>query len=202
MYEYSKAKNDDKRFFIVMLLSSLSKRIIIIFSLIKDNNIFVFKLLLLLFTFINYIATNAFFFTEKNIHQIYLDKGKYNLEYEIKYIIFASLISSCFLYLAKFLTMSKKLSNNNKEINLLNVKRYIFICFSMCLLIFYWIYIASLTSTYINSKIHLLFNSLITFLFCCALDFILALISTILRKISFVIGIGKIYNLSKIINFL
>ena len=109
MLDYSEAINKDNRHILSILFSSLKKRVIIIFSFVNDQNIDVLKKLLLILAFINYFATNTFFFTEKNIHQIYLDKGKYNFAYQCKNIIFASLISSVFLYLAKFMcTINKK----------------------------------------------------------------------------------------------
>ena len=107
MFDYIKALHDT-RSFLSMFISSLKKREIIIFSSTQDQNIDIIKKLLLIFTFINYFATNAFFFSEKNIHQIYLDKGVYNFGYQLKYIICAGLISSVFLYLAKCMYINKK----------------------------------------------------------------------------------------------
>ena len=197
-----KNAKDDKRTFIELLISSLSKRVIIIFSLNFDKFTYVLKLILLLFTLINYIAINAFFFNEKNIHQIFIDKGKYNFAYQIKYIILASLISSLFLSLAKCFCLLNQLFMSIKDISNFSMKRLIFLGSLIGLFTFYWIYLASLTSTYINSKMHLLINSIFTFLFCCILDCLLALTSIIFR----IIGIKKeniiLYNISRIINYI
>jgi len=193
MLDYSKAVNEDKRKFISILFSSLKKREIILFCFTNDSNIIILKKSLLILAFINYFATNTFFFTEKNIHQIYLDKGKYNFAYQYKYIIFASLISSIFLYLAKCMcTVSEVIPK----------KILILIFISTCIFIFYWVYIGSFTSTYINTKKHLIINVVITFVFCSILEFLLAIISSTLR----IFGISKkkstLYSISKIINFL
>jgi hypothetical protein len=200
MFDYIKALNDT-RSFLSMFFSSLKKREIIIFSSTQDQNIDIIKKLLLIFTFINYFATNAFFFSEKNIHQIYLDKGVYNFGYQLKYIICAGLISSVFLYLAKCMCINKR-EISNKNINCLAKKLIVFIGVSTCFFIFYWLYIGSLTSTYINSKKHLLINIGITFIFCCVLECLLALISAALRYIAIKKAKSNLYSMSKIINLL
>ena len=167
----------------------------------RKNTIFLLQIILLVFTIINYIIVNGFFFTEKNIHQIYLDKGKYNFNYQIKYIILASLISSIFLYLARFLINIRKENREDKEKSGSFDKRILaFIFVSNSLFIFYWVYLGSLTSTYINAKNHLVINSIITFLFCCILDSFLSLISVILRKISIKRKISRLYSISQFIN--
>ena len=201
MLDFTQAKDEEKRSFLSMLISSLKKRELIIFSFIKDQNIEILKKLLLILAFINYFATNTFFFTEKNIHQIYLDKGKYNFGYQIKYIIGAAFISSIFLYIAKYFSTIRK-PCNEKNVNSLDKKIWILLAVSNGLFIFYWVYIGSLTSTYINASKHLLFNTLITFLFCCVLDCVLALTSALLRKISLDKSKQTLYSISKIINFL
>ena len=200
MFDYSEAVTKDKRTFISILFSSLKKREIILLGFTNDSNINILKKCLLILAFINYFATNTFFFTEKNIHQIYLDKGKYNFAYQCKYIIFASLISSIFLYLAKCMCTVSEVKN--KKNNQLPKKILILITISTGIFIFYWVYIGSFTSTYINTKKHLIINVIITFVFCSILEFLLAIISAILR----ICGIRKkkstLYSISKIINFL
>ena len=201
MLDYSEAINKDNRHILSILFSSLKKRVIIIFSFVNDQNIDVLKKLLLILAFINYFATNTFFFTEKNIHQIYLDKGKYNFAYQCKNIIFASLISSVFLYLAKFMcTINKKY--NEKNVNKLSLKVIILISVSTCIFIFYWVYIGSFTSTYINAKKHLIINIAITFLFCCILDCLLAIISATFRIFGLKKKKSRLYSISRSINFL
>ena len=203
IYEFNKVKekNDKERSFIQKLFSSLKTRLII-FSCFDNKDMLIIKILLLIYAISNYIVTNAFFFTEKNIHQIYLDKGAYNFNYQLKYIILATLISAVFLYIAKFFATVKKPFEDEKIPNSYERSLYIFIGVSNCLLIFYWVYLGSLTSTYINSKIHLLINAIVTFLFSCVLDFILALISVILRIISLKKDKKLLYKISKIINCL
>ena len=198
---YLRALNKDKRNIYEIILSSLKERIIIL-SFIKYRGINMIKILIIIYAILNYIVTNAFFFTEKNIHQIYLDKGKYNFKYQIKYIISATLISSIFIYIAKLFTGVNKIVTKITNQKILKISIHIFICISNCLSIFYWIYLGSLTSTYINAKLHLFLNAFITSLFSCILECLLALISSILRYLSIEFGINTLYNISRIINYI
>ena len=197
--DYNKALERDKRTFICKFLSSLKERTIIFnFGIDKYSN--VKKILILIYAIINYIIANTFFLTEKNIHQIYLDKGKYNIKYQIKYIASATLISSLFIYIAKFFTA---VNVNDGPKKLLERALHIFIGVSNCVFIFYWIYLGSLTSTYINAKLHLFINIIITFFFSFLLESFLALISSILRHISLKSRNKKsLYNISRNINYL
>ena len=135
-----------------------------------------------------------FFFNDKVIHQIYLDKGKYNFSYQIKYICLSALISSIFLYLAKFVFIVKK---NNKEYKQI----YKCIDFSsiiiILLFIFYWLYVGSYTSVFIKSQKHISINFLLTLVACTIYEFILTIFSIILRKIAIDKGDSpKIYKIS------
>jgi hypothetical protein len=201
IFDYTRAQEEDKRSFIGFLISSFKTRLII-FTCVKNKDMLIIKFLLLFYSISNYIVTNAFFFNEKNIHQIYLDEGEYNFKYQLKYIIFATLISAIFIFIAKFFITINKILKDSKETNSLERNIYIFIAASNCLLIFYWVYLGSLTSTYINSKRHLIINALFTFIFSSILDILLSLISAILRKISLCIKKETLYNMSKIINCL
>ena len=198
---YTKAQEKDKRSFIGFLISSFKTRLII-FTCAKNKDMLIIKFLLLFYSISNYIVTNAFFFNEKNIHQIYLDEGEYNFKYQLKYIIFATLISAFFLFIAKFYITINKILKGPNQTNSLERNIYIFIAVSNCLLIFYWVYLGSLTSTYINSKRHLIINALLTFIFSSILDIMLSFISAILRKIALCKKKETLYNLSKIINCL
>ena len=112
------------------------------------------------------------------------------------------IISSFFLYIAKCFSTISKPCNETNSANKLEKKIWILLGVSIGLFIFYWVYIGSLTSTYINASKHLLFNTLITFLFCCILDCVLALTSALLRKISLDKSKPTLYKISKTINFL
>ena len=50
-------------------------------------------------SFALHYTTNALFFTESNMHQIYLDEGKYNFVYQSKFILFSAIASTIILRL-------------------------------------------------------------------------------------------------------
>ena len=78
LQNYVNALNNDKREFIPMSISLLRRNDFILSIFYKGEKPPIFKILRLIFAFINYIAINTFFFSEKNIHRIYLDKNVYN----------------------------------------------------------------------------------------------------------------------------
>ena len=184
-----------------MFISSIIKREIFTFSFIKDLNIAIIKKALLIFAFINYFAVNTFFFNEKNIHQIYVDKGKYNSGYQFKYVILSVLLSSLFLYIAKYLSTTK--GNYSKEVaNSLEFKIWILFGATIPLFIFYWVYIGGVTSVYINSNNHLFINIILTVVFCAIFECLLAAISASLRYFGLKNNKSILYDLSRIINHL
>ena len=194
LVDYSTALEKDTRNFCEIFISLMKKKQIYIFAFTKDNYVGILKISLLFFCLINYFTTNVFFFNDKVIHQIYLDKGKYNFSYQIKYICLSALISSIFLYLAKFVFIVKK---NNKEYKQI----YKCIDFSsiiiILLFIFYWLYVGSYTSVFIKSQKHISINFLLTLVACTVYEFILTIFSIILRKIAIDKGDSpKIYKIS------
>ena len=145
------AKNES---FLEMFLYSLKKREIIFSFFNKINNSVILKVILLILSFINYFAVNTFFFSEKNVHQIYLDKDAYNFSYQIKYIMASLLISYVFLSIAKYFY------NIGRTFCIIPNRIHLMISFivSGIIFIFYWLYIGSVTSLYINIKKHLIIN--------------------------------------------
>ena len=185
--ETFKPKNKNNTF-LNMLISSIKEREIIFSIFVNKNNI-----LILLLSFINYFSTNTFFFTEINIHQIYIDRGKYNFGFQFKYIIGSVILSSFFLYLSKYFYSFNKLCNKN-NFNKYTKKKKIFLYISICLFIFYWVYIGSITSTYINIQNHLIINIILTFIYSIIFELFLAIISAALRKIIIFRTLGNIIN--------
>jgi hypothetical protein len=199
-YEYSIAKEKENRKLLNMFISSLTKREIYLFSFINEGNISIIKIALLIFTLINYIATNTFFITEKNVHQVYLDHGKYNFGYQFKYIMASVILSSVFLYIGKYLCTIR---GSSKDIyNSLELKIWILLGITAPLFIFYWIYVGSVTSVYINTNRHLLINIILTFIFASIFECLLAIISTILRYFGLKKEKSLLYKMSQIINYL
>ena len=123
---------------------------------------------------INFIGINTFFFSEKNIHQIYLDKNEYNFCYQFKYIILSAFISYILIRISKYLSeVDCKAKNRLKNIIIFTV--------SGLISLIYWIYVGAITSLYINIKRHLLVNIIICLLFENCLEVLLILIIATLK---------------------
>ena len=60
----------------------------------NDNNNSINKKFMLFLSFALHYTTNALFFDESNLHQIYEDKGKFNITFQLPKIIFSALIST------------------------------------------------------------------------------------------------------------
>ena len=124
---------------------------------------------------------NLFFFNNKVMHKIVIDKAKYNFGYQIKYILLSSLISCIFLYIAKFIfTFQQSPKQLIQVIKCIDFSLIIFIL----LFIFYWIYIGSFCSVFIKTQKHLIANFFITFIVCAIYELIFTIISCIMRIIS------------------
>ena len=181
LIDYNTAIIKDKRNFIKTFLSISQRRQIFIFCFTKDHNILALKIGLFIFCLINYFVVNLFFFNDTVIHKIYLDKGKYNFGYQIKFILLSALISCIFLYIGKFIfTFNKSPKLLIQIIKCIDFSLIIIIL----LFIFYWIYIGSFFCVYIKTQKHLIINFVITIVVCCIYECILTIIACILRKIS------------------
>ena len=189
------AKNES---FLEMFLYSLKKREIIFSFFNKINNSVILKVILLILSFINYFAVNTFFFSEKNVHQIYLDKDVYNFSYQIKYIMSSLLISYVFLSIAKYFI------NMGTKFCLISNKVQLFVSFivSSIIFIFYWLYVGVVTSLYINIKKHLIINIILCFVFSIILEVLLSLIYAACRIISIKTNKEILFNISKKINYI
>ena len=194
-FEFNLASITDLRTFIQMFISFIKKRQLIILWLNKKNYAFIIAILFLIFSIINFLGINTFFFSEKNIHQIYNDKNSYNFCYQIKYIILSVFISYIIIRLSKFLYNSK---NGHKP-----KFHFIFISIiSFPIFLLYWFYVGAITSLYINIKKHLLINTIICFTFENCLEVLLTLIISILRYFGLKKSSEKMYILSKKINYI
>ena len=160
---------------------------IIIQELLK--NIFYFFILLFI------ILQVPFFFTDKIIHQIVEDKGDYNFSFQIKFIIFSTIISSVFLRLFLILIKTEKeivtikyeknikLLNELKEkmIKRINIKYTIFFILNIILLSLFWYYLTCFNAIYQNTQLYLIKNTLISFGLSLAYPFIINIFPCILR---------------------
>ena len=141
------------------------------------------------------LVVNALFFTEGTLHKIYQDEGHFNFLYQIPQIIYSSLISGIINILIKYLALSqdsiiKLKQEKNKEkfdekykelLRDLKIKFIAFFIVTFLLLSFFWYYITCFCGIYINTQIHLIKDSLISFGLSLIYPFGLCLIPGIFR---------------------
>ena len=194
LIDYNTAIENDKRTNLEIFLSISKKRQIYIFCFIRDHNIRILKMSLIIFCFINYFVVNLFFFNKTVIHQIYIDKGKYNFGYQIKYVFLSALISCIFLYIAKYI-----FTFDNSPKQLIQIIKCVDISLIVIILLFlfYWLYIGSFCSVYIKTQKHLIINFVLTIIVSIIYEFILTVISCILRRIAInKKNLPKLYSIS------
>ena len=131
---YKKALKNDKRTYIQYYLSLLKKKQSILFSFYpnKDYNSQIIKSFLFFFNFSSDITVNALFFTDDTMHEVYVNSGDYNLNYQLPQIIYSFLISNAINFIIEYLSLSdktiisikseKNLSTDRKKKIICNIK--------------------------------------------------------------------------------
>ena len=129
------------------------------------------------------------------MHKIYEDKGKYNWIYQLPSIIYSSLISDAINALILYLALSEKdiiklknkqsnknLDNKmNKTFNLLKIKFTLFFIISFIILLVCACYIICFCGVYNNTQIHLMKDTMISFILSLIYPFGIYLIISSLR---------------------
>ena len=194
---YYEAIKTDKRTYIQYYLSLLRKNHLFIFSFFPndDYNSPIIKLFLFFFSFSVFFTVNALFFNDDTMHKIYKEQGKFNFIYQLPKILYSSAISGVINTVIKMLALSekevlklKKEKNNNvikvkgeKLINSLRLKFNLFFLLSFILLISFCYYITCFCGVYINTKIHLIKDTVISFSLSLFYPFLIYLVPGIFR---------------------
>ena len=194
---YEEAKRSDKRTFCLYYLSLIKTNhdIVFTFFLNSDYNSKIIKIDLFLINFIFFFTTNAIFFNDDTMHQIYEDKGSFNLAYQLPNIIYSSLISYVFNFILDFFALSQGLilklkedkTTNDLDNRVKSVKRNIKIKFgfyfiiSTILLIFFWYYVGIFCAVYVNTQFHLIKDTIISYLLSLISPFFTMLIPGLFR---------------------
>ena len=218
--DYTEALKKDKRNFLQYYLSLLRTKHLLLFAIIPSNdyNSTVNKLCLFLFSFALYYTINGLFFTDSTIHEIYEEKGKYNFIYQLPQIIYSTIITSFVNMIIRFLSLSEKdvlkLKNEDNKDDLKTKKKKLtysriliilrikFICFfyiSLICLIFFWYYLSCFCAIYKNSQMHLLKDTLISFLLSLLYPFGFFSLAGLFRILSLKNKKKCIYKISKLI---
>ena len=196
-FNYQEALAYDKRTYCEYYISLLKTKNNLIFSFCYNNdyNSKIIKIDLFFIGFILFFTVNALFFDDNTMHQIYEDKGSFNLLYQLPQIIYSTFISSILNMILEFLALSEdnilNLKNNKKKRNLnqkvtklnkiLNIKFALYFIVSFLLLLFFWYYLSMFCSVYRNTQIHLIKDTLISFFLSFLYPFVIYLSPGICR---------------------
>ena len=195
--DYEEAIKLDKRKFYEYYFSLLKYNHPLTFSFatFTDYNSRIIKMFLFFCSFSLDFSTNTFFFNDNTMHKIYEDKGKYNFLYQIPQILYSAIISRIIDTIIKILALSQdnivelKQEKENKDLDIrynglirkLKIKFFLFFIIIFIILSLFWYYITCFCGIYVNSQIHLIKDSVISFTVGLLYPFVLYFIPGILR---------------------
>ena len=176
---YNLALTYDNRTYCEYYSSLIKTKHNLVFSFCYSNdyNSRIIKIDLFFINFVSEFAINALFFDDDTMHKIYEDKGNFDILYQLLPIIYSFIISYVLDIILKLLALSEdyildlKQNKTNKDLNLRYSKLYkklkiiilIFFIISTIFLLFFWYYISSFCAVYKNTQIHLIKDTLISF---------------------------------------
>ena len=197
MLPYDLAIEYDKRNYWGYYLSLIKTKHNFIFSFFYDGdyNSKIIKIDLFIFSFTIFYTVNALFFTDDTMHEIYKNKGSFDLEYQLPKIIYSSLISIILNILFKRLALSEdqildfKKIKEKKDldrittalIKKIKIKFFSYFILSFIFLLFFWYYLSMFCAIYVNTQIHLIKDTLISFGLSLCYPFAIYLIPGIFR---------------------
>ena len=219
--KYKSALRRDKRTYCEYYISLLKTKHILILSFFYNNdyNIKIIKRDLFFIGFTIFYAINALFFNDDTMNKILVDKGSFNLEYQLPQIVYSSLISSVLNAFLKFLALSessildlkKNKSKNDldkriKDLeNKLSIKFMSYFIISFIFLLFFWYYLSMFGAIYRNTQYHLIKDTLISFALSLIYPFVIYLLPGLFRIPALSKKINKrdyIYSISKFLQML
>ena len=109
-FQYSDAILKDNRNCFEYYISLIKRNQPIAFAFfpIKDNNLIIIKICIFCLSFSIYYTANYFYFSEKVIHKIYIDGGKYDFLYFFWKIVIAFVISYFLTVIIKLIFLSER----------------------------------------------------------------------------------------------
>ena len=197
---YKNAIKIDKRTYLKYYISLLKTKHPIMFAFfpIKDFNILIIKICIFFFSFSICVALNTILFDYKVIHIIYENEGNYNVFDFFPQIIISFFISYYITIIIKFFVLSERdivIIKNEKHISQASnkiskierciiTKNIIYFVISILFLSFFWYYLSGFCAVYQNSQVHLIKNSLISFIFGFIYPWFANLFPGIIRRIA------------------
>ena len=151
------------------------------------------------------------------MHKIYVDQGSFNFIYQLPQIIYSTVISSILNTLIQLLGLTEenilKFKNDkllfrnlnkkyNKLIRILRIKFIFFYIFNFLFLIAFWYYVACFCGIYRNTQIHLLKDSLFSFITSLITPFFIYLLPGFFRVLAFKQKSKILYIFSKLLQMI
>ena len=146
------------------------------------------------------LSINALFFTDDTMHQIYEDQGSFNFLYQIPQIIYSTILSLVLDLIIKYFSLSEDNVSQIKEekrknlkdiykslkklLKILKIKFALFFIINSIILFLFWFYITCFCGVYKNTQIHLIKDTLLSFLTSLLFPFATAILPGILRIFS------------------
>ena len=211
---YEEALKYDKRTFFQYYISLLKINHTILFSFYpnKDYNSKIIKMFLFFFFLSSELSINALFFSDETMHQIYEDKGSFNFLYQIPQIIYSTILSLFLDFIIKYFSLSEdnilqikeEKRKNSKDIykkvkkmyKILKIKIALFFIISPIILFLFWFYITCFCGVYRNTQIHLIKDTLLSFLTSLLYPFGTSILPGIVRI--FALKSNKVNNINKV----
>ena len=189
-----KIENRHKSDFYFSLLAEKNKLISIFISK-NDYNIKTIKISLFIFNFNLSLTINALFFNDEAIYEINQDEGSFNLSTQIKRILYSTIISTIISVIVgklalthndiiklRFYKAIKDAKNNiSPLIQKLKIKIIIFFGIIIFFDIIFLYYISAFCAIYSIIQVHLISDSLMSFLLTLSYSIILSMIVSIMR---------------------
>ena len=150
-------------------------------------------------SFALHYAVNALFFTDKNMHKIYSDEGKFNFSYQLPQIIYSATISTTILrIMLQTLVLTDKdvlkvKNQTSKDLGIkmkktvlkcMIIKFSIFFVLNFFLLGLFWYYLTCFNAIYKNTQVYLIENTFISFGFSLIYPFFINIAPMIMRMSS------------------
>ena len=198
---YKEAIRFDKRTNCEYYGSLIKSKQLILFTFcsFNDYNSGIVKKFMFFLSFALHYTTNALFFTESTMHQIYEDEGKFNFEYQYPKIIYSAIISTLVLRLMLiFLVLTDRdvlevkkrqtkdlaIKMKRKKLKCMKIKFAIFFILNFILLGLFWYYLTCFNAIYENTQVYLIKNTFISFAFSLFYPFIINIFPTFIRMYS------------------
>ena len=164
------------------------------FCTLNDYNSGIIKKFIFFLSFALHYTTNALFFNESTMHQIYEDSGKYNFNYQIPYIIYSA-ITFILRLMLQFLVLTDKdvlevknqtkrglaIDMKKKKLKYIKIKFGIFFILNFILLVLFWYYLTCFNAIYKNTQVYLIENTFISLGFSLFYPFIINIFPTMIR---------------------